>query len=172
MGPITATPHKSITITVVGADLGDILGTFIERVTANNQQLTSIVGLLNQIQTAQGVDRTTITAVLDKIQELKIMQKQQFDDIISALDTATTKAGAAAQTISNDITALKAQIQGAGLSEADEADILAKLTTTSNNLGALADSLTQMGTDNSNPVPTPVPTPTPVDPNPPSQPSV
>jgi HAMP domain-containing protein len=73
--------------------------------------------------------------------------KQQFDDAMNLLNTATSAAGA-------KIVELRDKLAAGGLTPAEEQAVL-------DQIGEVATSLNGMAQDPSNPVPIPVPEPTP-----------
>jgi len=76
-----------------------------------------------------------------------VATKQQFDDILARLNTATSAAAA-------KITELRDKLASGGLSAAEEQAAL-------DQLGGVASALEAMAQDPDNPVPTPVPEPEP-----------
>lgn len=86
---------------------------------------------------------------------------QQFQVALSKIDAATTQAGVALTAIAGRITALEEAVKGAGLTEVQEAEILANTEGVATNLETVASALTEMGKTPETPVPTPVPDPVP-----------
>lgn len=84
----------------------------------------------------------TVESVLDRIQqkmETTMAQLQNFKDLLAAVDAETTR-------ISDKITDLVAQLAAGGMTDAQEAEVLAGLT-------AAADRLKTIGADPADPIP-------------------
>lgn len=92
------------------------------------------------------------------------LTQADFDAVLAKLDAASTKAGQAATAIQTRIDNLETAIHNAGLSADQEQALLSHLSGVSDNLGTLADSLTQLGTEPTNPVPVEPPPPVEVPP--------
>jgi len=72
-----------------------------------------------------------LSRIEQKLDQLMALTEQQFTEVLSRIDTATTG-------IANKISALQEEIKGAGLPASVEESVLAKLGTIATNLEGIA----------------------------------
>lgn len=114
--------------------------------------------ILNFLNKQQGSQNNNL--IIQKLDEFMATTKQNFDEVFSRIDVATSQIGSGIASAANKVAQLEERIGQLGLDASVEEEILSRTRGVAQFLEQSAATLDQIGKDQSNPVPMEPPTTT------------